>query len=425
MEINNLFLLFFICIIEVLGLWLMMSKLVARNSSSTILDLFYIFSLTILSFLTNTMDPLIHLFVLYPMSILLYSYLFKRELYKSLIGLLLSIILLLCSQFLYVTITQFFVSREIMNSSFYALGGNIFSLFAMFLISKHPFTKILSEFVNNISKSIVLMICYNILFFIGTYKIIADFLVKNKVVSSILPLTAFLFAGIVLNIIMIVIFFNLAEKQKKLEIENSYIGIIREITDEIRRRQHEYGNRLNTLNSIVALSPENELKDRIKSYLSPLVDDFTNYERFVQIDNHIIAAIIYGKLAKIRNLSISFNYYIEPDFNLENIHSHELSDILNILIDNAIDATIELPLESRNIDLKLYKTEKKHIIEVKNTTLPLSLEFAEKIFEAGFSTRDSKNRGYGLSRLKKIVEEYGGNIDISPLPETITFKILI
>ena len=89
----------------------------------------------------------------------------------------------------------------------------------------------------------------------------------------------------------------------------------------------------------------------------------------------------------------------------------EMCRVLANLIDNAVDAVRQMPMESlREITIILAEDASGYRFSVENTGLPIPREFRESIFQAGVSTKGT-DRGMGLSIVRSILEKHGGRIE--------------
>jgi two-component system, sporulation sensor kinase E len=104
----------------------------------------------------------------------------------------------------------------------------------------------------------------------------------------------------------------------------------------------------------------------------------------------------------------SFMTQIQPDLPLVRGESERIKQCLINLIENAIEAmdnggtvTVKARLESEHV-----------LIQVEDTGVGMSESQLEKVFSPFFTTK-KKGYGLGLSMIKKIVEEYGGQVEIA------------
>ncbi|MCF8241705.1 MAG: FG-GAP-like repeat-containing protein [Melioribacteraceae bacterium] len=88
------------------------------------------------------------------------------------------------------------------------------------------------------------------------------------------------------------------------------------------------------------------------------------------------------------------------------IRGFELADILDNAIQNAIDS---FDKNSKNfIEITLYRSAPKILIDIRNNGNSIQKENWDKIFEAGYSEKQST--GFGLFNARKALSKYGGRI---------------
>ena len=77
------------------------------------------------------------------------------------------------------------------------------------------------------------------------------------------------------------------------------------------------------------------------------------------------------------------------------------------------------------ITIKTYYGFNKFIIDIKNNGPKIEENIINKIFEAGFSTKENKDKdnGFGLAIVKELIENYNGNISVSSSEEATSFII--
>jgi len=137
-----------------------------------------------------------------------------------------------------------------------------------------------------------------------------------------------------------------------------------------------------------------------------------NMERMLRIDNTVVTAIIYNKINEASKNNIEFNYHIQEGARFP-FKDHELSEVLNNLLDNSFEAVLISNCDTKKVFLNIGHFEENCIIEIGNTGERIEFNHISKIFDRGYSTKVGENRGYGLYNVKKIVESYGGRIQLS------------
>ena len=202
------------------------------------------------------------------------------------------------------------------------------------------------------------------------------------------------------------------ELNKALEDYRKYSPVIFDLLEDVRRRQHDFKNHLNTITSLMLVSDEKHMKETITRYMDSLNHSLEDMEKMLYIDNTVVTAILYNKINEAAQRKIEFKYNIQKDSKLP-YKDHELSEILNNLLDNAFDAVLDSNIEVKKVFLNIGCLEDGCVMEIGNSGQRIQFNDICRIFEAGYTTKAGENRGYGLTNVKKIVESYGGRIQLS------------
>lgn len=216
-----------------------------------------------------------------------------------------------------------------------------------------------------------------------------------------------------ISLLFIIYNYKLKEQSIALKTYKKYNPIVSDLIDDIKSRQHDFKNHINTIYGIIQTSNEKALKYKLEDYIISLNNSLTLLDENIQIDNKVVAAIIYVKtnIAKIEN--INFIYNINCSLNNISLQDYELSEILNNLLDNSFKAVKNEPYSNRIVKLKIDTTTTDYLVETENNGLTLEANKVSKIFNKGFTTKNSANHGYGLYNVKKIVEYYNGKIQLN------------
>jgi len=106
-----------------------------------------------------------------------------------------------------------------------------------------------------------------------------------------------------------------------------------------------------------------------------------------------------------------------------------LEQVFMNLLTNARQALMSSGKKAMKVEIKTYlsQDQKKVIVDFKDSGPGIPQEIREKIFEAFFTTKGAgEGTGLGLSTAKKIVEEYGGKIEVeSNLGEWTNFRVTL
>ena len=194
--------------------------------------------------------------------------------------------------------------------------------------------------------------------------------------------------------------------QKNLPIYEALIG-------EIRSSQHEYSNRLQSLQFLSeSCNTYDELVAALHKYTEAYSKPLHSYP-LLQIDMPLLSASLYNLSSRAEKKEIAVRY----DVVSENIHSHapeeELSDFCCILLQNAIEACSS----GDSIYIHMSSTEEYFSFEIRNPTKEFySQKQISQFFKKTYSTKQNLQKedeiphGLGLYHLLNQIIKYNGKI---------------
>lgn len=195
-----------------------------------------------------------------------------------------------------------------------------------------------------------------------------------------------------------------------------HIGLLRELdsvtnlTNALRAQQHEYANRMHTLNGLLELKRFSEAK----SYLGEIsaLDANLAETLYDKISNPIITALLLAKVVIAREKGLTLK--VEPNTSLGDLILDQNAQITVIgnLIDNAIEATANSAGGIVTVSFDPGPGSNKSIT-VRDTGPGLPETNPEVVFEDGFSTKSSpspSHRGLGLAIVVRLVKQVNGRI---------------
>ncbi len=195
------------------------------------------------------------------------------------------------------------------------------------------------------------------------------------------------------------------EVETELKMHMLYANSFDNLIDNIRLKQHEFDNHINTIYSQHYIyKTYEELVEAQKNYCQ-LVTTENHFNKLLGAGNPVIVGFLYGKFIEIDKLGINITYRINiKELHLE-IPIYKLVEILGNLIGNAVDALMS---NSKYNKLCVYMEERDGNlnIEVKNESDYINYEEIQLFFNKGYSIK-GLNRGVGLFHVKNICDEYG------------------
>lgn len=121
------------------------------------------------------------------------------------------------------------------------------------------------------------------------------------------------------------------------------------------------------------------------------------------------------KIAESKEIKFKMNILC----NLDNmfIASWDLCAICGNLLDNALDAALA-STGRREVSFQISQEDGWYMISVANSGPRLKPAQKSRLFEPGYTTKGSAARGFGLYAVRRIVDQYGGAIDL--ITDTLT-----
>ncbi|MBQ9984169.1 MAG: GHKL domain-containing protein [Lachnospiraceae bacterium] len=199
---------------------------------------------------------------------------------------------------------------------------------------------------------------------------------------------------------------QLASYQKNLPIYESLIK-------EIRDNQHEYSNRLQSLQNLATTCEDYEsLKKSIQKYTYQYAKPLHSYP-LLQINMPLLAATLYNLACRAESNGITIQFDVTSEKLISNVSEIELSDFTSTLVQNAIETCTN----GDNIYIHLSCTNEHINFEIRN---PVDRFYSPQeialFFKKGYTTKsniektDCVPHGIGLYNLMKHVNEKKGTV---------------
>ena len=185
---------------------------------------------------------------------------------------------------------------------------------------------------------------------------------------------------------------------------------------QMRGWRHDYRNHIQVMKAYAASGD----MDAIQSYLDSLEQDLTTVDTVIKTGNRMTDAILNSKIsiAHTKHIDVIADATIPVELGLSEV---DLCIIIGNLFDNAIEASMTLPEDKRQI--RVY-------MEVKNTQLYISFtNFTAQVKQMKIGNRFASTKGdghgLGLLRMDNIVERLGGYLNRNSEDGAFTTEILL
>ena len=196
------------------------------------------------------------------------------------------------------------------------------------------------------------------------------------------------------------------------EILQKYYAEVDNMYTKMRGWRHDYRHHIQAMKVHAA----NKEYEEIDKYLDMLDEDLTNVETVIKTGNRMADAILNSKLslAAQREIQVKADAKIPVSLAVSEL---DLCIIIGNLLDNAMEACMELPPERRLI--RIY-------MEMKGNYLYLALtNTAGGKKKQNFRSNKGEGHGLGIMRMDAIVEKYGGYITRASEDEAFSTEILL
>ncbi len=142
------------------------------------------------------------------------------------------------------------------------------------------------------------------------------------------------------------------------------------------------------------------------------------YEKYWHTGNEVLDIIIRDKAKLASEMQIDFNAVIafEDGSFLETL---DISTIFGNALDNAIEASEKLPEDQRLITVKAGRVRDMLAVLVENTVS------SDMVITEKTTKKDNFLHGFGLSNIRRAVEQYGGQCTVGTKDGMFALKIMI
>ena len=194
----------------------------------------------------------------------------------------------------------------------------------------------------------------------------------------------------------------------KLEQQKKYILALEKNNNEIRKFKHDFNNIILGLDGYI--NNDDFDKEKLKKYFNSTIMNFNNN---IELNDIVIAKLNSIKVSSLKSLItnkvlVAQNNNIDVDINIQGeindfyTDEMQLSRILGILLDNAIEASLEVTIDKK-IEMNIIQIDKTTDIQISNTFNNIGTPIAD-FNKEGFSTKGT-NRGLGLSSAHEIANK--------------------
>lgn len=239
------------------------------------------------------------------------------------------------------------------------------------------------------------------------------------------------FASVLILLIYFIISIYTLSRTSKLEVttqsleeERLYNKTLTILYDNIRGFKHDFNNIVQAIGGYISTNNMEGLKD----YYSGLMEDCKKVNNLAilnpeLINNPAVYSLLTSKYHKAEELNIKMNFEVFLDLTTLNIKTYDLSRILGILLDNAIEASNKCEEKIINIIIRKDNKANRQLFIIENTYSNKNVD-TDRIFEKGYTSKveeDNKSHGLGLWEVRKILNK-NNNLNLFTSKDNKFFK---
>ncbi len=190
---------------------------------------------------------------------------------------------------------------------------------------------------------------------------------------------------------------------------------IKTIYLNMRGWRHDYHNHLQVLKAHLAMGQMEQLSD----YLDQLEQDLSRVDSYVKSGNLMVDAVLNSKLSLAQQKEIVLHCTAALPEQLR-VRDVDLCVILGNLLDNAIEACEQIPVEKRFLRVYCAVLKEQLYLSVQNAAKE-DLNFDER----NYISQKRGNHGLGMKRVKVLVDQYQGFLNLQNQPGIFAAEVLL
>ena len=223
--------------------------------------------------------------------------------------------------------------------------------------------------------------------------------------TGTLVITGFAILAVVAAIPFVFILLNNSiERQSRTELEKlalgqelKYLGQLSDLAVKVREIKHDYANHMSVMVNLAEKGDTDELLRYVRSYR----DEYGVVDMYAITGNIPLDSLLSAKFIICRQHEIEVDSRIFK-WGETKLTSEELCSVFGNLLDNAIEASRMVENAPRYINIKTQRVSSMLNINIENSYDPHAV-----------SDRRKGEHGFGLPRVRSVVEKYNGVCTIS------------
>ena len=309
------------------------------------------------------------------------------------------------------------------NQTIYIIGSLTISLITFTIAGYIYYSKLIKNNIEEMQdiKKLGVLINYIVMFTLLVPNILTLIYYHDK-----RPLP---FEFTIINICSIIILFfvNMYNTNNNIKLAKAEQELLEKeaqqnLIDGLRTFKHDYSNTLQTMNSCLQYNKIDKLKEIFQQVMdeTKVITTLDNLNPN-KIKDPAIFGILNGKYKKAKENKLKMEVTVFGDTDKMAIDTFDLTRMLGILLDNAIEAA--KTSKKKKITFSITERKDDVMFEITNTFSDKNIDI-DKIKQKGVSSK-GKNRGLGLYKVEEIIKKYDTVENITQIEADTFVQVLI
>lgn len=259
-------------------------------------------------------------------------------------------------------------------------------------------------------KKIILPILLNILL-ITLITLVWQHYADKAIIDFVLYVFLLSIVLIFANMELIINGRKLFRQKRSLRAYRQYIPIINELIIEVRHKQKNHIENIKHIEEIVEENDEyHQLCKALDAYSDKLISENVS-STLLKINYKLLAGVLFTMIHKAYEQNVILNINLTAVHFTTRLHEYQLVELVEILVDNAIEATPS----GESCYLTLGSLNDKILVKTSNPGPIATPEYIHEIFKEGYTSKNNtlREHGIGLSKLRKIINNNNGDIIVN------------